>query len=489
MFTDDYRSKVWDEIRQHGLRVFDRLLPEEVFGKAGKAAGVALGRGALRVPTLVMLSLTAALHKTKDFAGVLVLTLKLIEDSALGSRSRVAAARRNAKKNAKRGKRRSKHSPHGVDPTTISEEAFVQARARMPLEFWVALLMVLVDRFEGQHGEWLRWGEFRLLALDGTTINLPNWKALRDHYGCSKNGKSARAQARMVMLQFPLARLPFRYELGPLHVGERAVARRLLTGLQPNDLVLMDQGFWSYSLFWQIQNQGAYFAIRKYPGVHFKTVRKLGPKDRLVEWMPSDPRQRRGLLPSIRLRMVDYHVKGFRPTAVITNVLSPKRVSREAWVHLATKDDEGRLRLSQGLYHRRWEIETTFSELKVTQGMEGGLRSRTPKSIAYEVAGHVLLYFLVRWLMVEAAEAAGADPLRISFKHALNELLDMLPSLTTTTPERVRRVLLPRLLDRIAQHIVPFRPGRSYPRPLDGKYKNHGKRKIRRPHKLQRIRN
>jgi hypothetical protein len=43
-------------------------------------------------------------------------------------------------------------------------------------------------------------------------------------------------------------------------------------------------------------------------------------------------------------------------------------------------------------------------------------------------------------------------------------------------------VLLPRLLDRIAEHQVPWRPGRSYPRPKDRKikykYKRRNKKKV-----------
>jgi hypothetical protein len=485
MFTDERRCKVWEEVRQRGFQVFGDLLTPEVFGEASKAADVALGNSALWIPTLVALALTAAMYKGKSFAGVLVFTLKLLEDSEHWAGSPLATARRQAAQRERgRKKHRSKHNPYGGDPTQISEEAFVQARQRMPLRFWTELLVILVGHFQVQHGKWLRWGEFRLLALDGTTLNLPNWKALRDHYGTAKNGGKGRAQARMVMLQFPLTRMPFRYELGPLAQGERAMAARLLENLDVNDLVLIDQGFWSYRLFWQIQDQGAYFAIRRYPGVHFKTVKRFGPKDRLVTWTPSDARQRKGLAQSIRLRVIDYQIKGFRPTAVVTNVLDPKRISCEAWVHLATKSDEGRLRLAQGLYHRRWEIETTYYELKVTQGLEGGLRSRTPEGIGYEVAGHILLYLLVRWLMVEAAEAEGIDALRISFKHALGELLDMLPLLTVSTPRHVQRILLPRLLSRIAQYVVPFRPGRSYPRPNDGKTKNHGHGKTRRSHKL-----
>lgn len=492
MFMDERRRRVWDDIRQYDLRAFAKLLPKQVFVEAAKHASVKLGSSALWLPNLVMLGLASALHNTRDFAGILVFTLKLLEDSQQWGQTPLAAARRNAQRRSQgqQGKRKSsKHSPHGVDPTSISEEAFVQARQRMPLKFWTALLFIVSQRFIAQHGHWLNWNDFRLLALDGTKINLPNWKALREHYGSAKNGQgqagSFRAQAHMVMLQFPLTRLPFRYELASLAEGERTVAARLLDGLSPNDLVLMDQGFWSYGMFWKIQNQQAFFAVRLFPGVKFRTLKKLGGNDRLVDWTPCDRQWKRAGLPtSIRLRVIDYQIKGYRPSAVVTNVLSPQRVPRERWIHLATKDEEGRLRLAQGLYHRRWEIETTFKELKVYQGLEVHLRCRTPEGIAYEVAGHVLLYFMIRWLIVIAAEEAGVDPLSISFQHALRELLDMLPSLITGSLSHVNRILLPRLLARIASHRVSFRPGRCFARPGD-KTKDYGHGKIRTPHKLQ----
>ena len=329
MFTDERRCKVWEQIRQHDLRVFGKFLPSSVFGEAARNAGVRLGNSALALPTLVMLGLAAAFHRTKSFAAVLVLTVKLLQDSEQWCDSPLAAARRNARRAQKRRgkKKRSKHDPRGGDPTGVTEEAFVQARQRMPLSFWAALLMLLAERFQEAHGKQLRWHEFRLIALDGTTVNLPNWQVLRDHFGSAKNGKSWRAQARMVMLQFPLARLPFRYELGTLAEGERAVASRLLAGLCCNDLVLMDQGFWSYRLFRQIDQQHAYFAIRRFAQARLRTVKRLGPKDRLVEWRPSDPRQRRRLAESICLRVIDYQIKGFRPTGIVTNVLDPAAYS------------------------------------------------------------------------------------------------------------------------------------------------------------------
>ena len=130
--------------------------------------------------------------------------------------------------------------------------------------------------------------------------------------------------------------------------------------------------------------------------------------------------------------MITYQLPGFRAQKLLTNVLSPSRISREDWVRLTTDCSENG-KLKPGLYHRRWEIETTYRELKVEQGMEECLRSRTPESIQFEVAGHVVLYFLVRWLMVEAGVKHGIDPLRLSFKNALRELIKLHPSLVTAS--------------------------------------------------------
>jgi hypothetical protein len=226
--------------------------------------------------------------------------------------------------------------------------------------------------------------------------------------------------------------------------------------------------------------------VRALSGVKFTTVATLADGSRLVEWTPSDRRWRQeGLPDSIRLRVIDYQIKGFRPGTIVTSVLDAAEIGREEWVGLALVDDTGRVLRGPGLYHRRWEIETTYSELKEVQGLERSLRGRTPETIAFEVAGHVVLYLLIRWLMVEAAEAAGVDdPLRLSFSGALEELQAILPSLVQAGPGRAAGELVPRLLSRMASHRVLFRPGRHYPRPHDTKVKNKGKGKKQLPSKL-----
>jgi hypothetical protein len=319
VFKDDLRVTVWDEIRQYGLRVFAKRLTPETFVEAAQIAGLNLGRGPLHLANLAWLGIAAAMHQSKNFADVLGVVLKLLFDSEQFASTPLGKAKRNGQR--RRGSRKqSKHDPRRQDPTEVSEEAFAKARGKMPLSYWMALLLLLGKRFEAEHGQTVRWNGFRLLAMDGTCLKLPKWKRLGDAFGTASNGEGTRSpQARMVMLQFPLARIPYRYELTPTKVSEKTSAVRLSQHLAADDLVLLDRGFWSYGLFWEIENRGAWFGIRLFKTAGLKHVRKLAWKDRLVRYAPTDRKWRQqGLPPSMLLRVIDYQIKGFRPSAVGT---------------------------------------------------------------------------------------------------------------------------------------------------------------------------
>lgn len=481
MFMDDARAQVWNQVQNKGLRVFAEFLTPTVLADAARHCGRRLSKNPLNLARLAWLGVACALYLAKNFTNVLTITFKLLADS---SALETQQPRRLSRRQRARGrKRRSKHDPRRADPTMVSEEAFAKARTHMPLAYWIALAVLLADRFAQEQAQALHWKRFRLLALDGTLLNLPRWQALRDHFGAARNQKGGRIpQARLLLLQFPLARVPYRFALAPKSKSEKTLAASLLGQLQANDLVLIDRGFWSFGLFCQIERQQAFFAIRQIKQAHLKVLHRLGPHDTLVRFAPRDKTWRRqGLPQALTLRRIGYQIRGFRPSALITNVTNPASISRNEWLGLAT-DAAGQV-LDHALYHRRWEIETTFAELKVQQGLKR-LRSRTPQSMYYEIAGHVLLYLMIRWLMVKAAQTHGHDPLRLSFIEALREIQDQLPALITSSARRVQTILLPRLLARIAEHQVPERLGRHYPRPNDTKTRNLGNGRRQLPSKL-----
>jgi hypothetical protein len=482
MYTDENRRHVQDELRRQEHQLFAQLLTPEVFVQAAQLSGLKIISSPLNLVNLVWLALAAARNPEQSFAGLLDHTRNALHDHEHFPRSQLGQLLNDANRRRRRARRSdpspSRHDPHGTQGADqVTEEAFARARQRMPSAFWVALFVLLGERFEALYADVLRWGAFRLMALDGTRLNLPDYPALRAHFGTASNAAgSHNAQARLVLLQFPLARLPCAYALQPVQVGEATMARQVLQGLRPLDLVLLDAGFRSYGVLAQIAQQPAFFCLRLGQKLNLKVLQQLGSaNDVLVQWQPKDSRgqwRQQGLPRSLTLRRLRYPMKGYRPLQLLTNVLSAQEVPYERWWGLSVSE-EGEV-LGRGIYHFRWEIETTYRELKVEQRLEGSLRSRTPEGIVYEVAGQVLHYLLLRWLLVEAAVAAQVSPLRLSFQAALQEVDTMTPQTLLTSAGWLEQTLRSRLLQRLAEHIVIERPGRAYPR--NGKERRTQKR-------------
>jgi len=367
MFTDKNRSRVHDEMRRQDHRLFAHLLTPALFVQAALRCGLQIVCSPLNLVNLVWLALAAARNPQQSFASLLDHSLYSLRDhqgfpdSRLGKLLNDANRRRCRPTRRPDPKRPSRHDPHGRHGAEhVSDAAFAKARQRMPSDFWVALFLLLGERFEDLYADVLRWGPFRLLALDGTRIDLPDWPDLRGHFGTASNSSgSHNAQARLVLLQFPLARLPYAYTLAPVQLGESTLARQLLRGLRPQDLVLLDAGFRSYGVLAQIHQQGASFCLRLGQPLNLKVSKEFGsPDDVEVVWQPKDSRGRwrkEGLPRSLTLRRLTYHANGFRPLQLLTNVLSPRDVSYERWWGLCVS--EAGAVLGRGIYHWRWEIE------------------------------------------------------------------------------------------------------------------------------------
>jgi hypothetical protein len=79
------------------------------------------------------------------------------------------------------------------------------------------------------------------------------------------------------------------------------------------------------------------------------------------------------------------------------------------------------------LYHRRWEIETAYLELK--SSLLGGrvLRARTPQGIDQEVHALLVAYQVLRTAMTDATDTdPRLDPDRAGFTTALNTARDQI---------------------------------------------------------------
>jgi len=250
----------------------------------------------------------------------------------------------------------------------------------------------------------------RLVAIDGTCLDLPDTPANDAHFGrpgVMKGERSAFPQARVVALAECGTHAMFDAVIGPYTTSENAASVDLLGRLEPGMLCLADRGFYSFKAWENACGTGADLLWRVNDNLKLEPVEDLPDGSWLADAFDSvaDQRPRR----PIRVRVVSYTVEDGRdpsgPYRLITTLLDHHEAPA---TQLAAA------------YAQRWEIETSFDELKThQQGPRAVLRSKSPKLVTQEIWGHLCCHYAIRTLMLDAAQAAGRDPDRVSFVAAL----------------------------------------------------------------------
>jgi hypothetical protein len=128
----------------------------------------------------------------------------------------------------------------------VTEEAFCQARKQLTIGYWRNLWEHLAGRFEAAFASSLLWkNTFRLLAIDGVDVDLPNAPAVARFFGKPRNGKGEgrQPQAKLVALCSVFTGFCFAFKFIAKPFTEHHALRHLIRRLRRNDLVLMDRGF------------------------------------------------------------------------------------------------------------------------------------------------------------------------------------------------------------------------------------------------------
>ncbi len=250
----------------------------------------------------------------------------------------------------------------------------------------------------------------RLVAIDGTCLDLPDTPANDAHFGrpgVMKGERSAFPQARVVALAECGTHAMFDAVIGPYTTSENAASVELLGRLEPGMLCLADRGFYRFTAWENACGTGADLLWRVKDNLKLEPVQDLPDGSWTAEVFDSVADQR-GRRP-VRVRVVSYTIEdGREPTG-------PYRLITTLLDH-----NEAPATQLAAAYAQRWEIETSFDELKTHQrGPRTVLRSKSPKLVTQEIWGHLCAHYAIRTLMLDAAQASGRDPDRVSFVAAL----------------------------------------------------------------------
>jgi len=264
----------------------------------------------------------------------------------------------------------------------------------------------------------------RVMAVDGSNIDLSDTAANVAEFGYPSGG-GAFPQVRMVALAEAGTHAVTAVATGRARAGERALFNELLGELGAGILVLADRGFLSYALWGQTIATGVDLCWRAKSSTDLPVLESL-PDGSYISKL-SDPlmaNKRRDQVrknvrhlvevPGHRVRVIEYQVTDrgaaeAKPETyrLVTTLLDPDEVPATELC---------------SLYYRRWELESTFNEIKTSQRGAGiVLRSKSPPMVYQELYALLLTHYAVRELMLHASQddQGEAELERLSFIRSL----------------------------------------------------------------------
>ena len=286
----------------------------------------------------------------------------------------------------------------GVPTPTPTATGLATARQRVG----VAPLRWLFDLLRGpaatarHHAT--RWRGLLVCAIDGTTLAVPDNPRLLARFTKHRgnHGGTGYPYVRLVALLTCGTRTVIDAVFGPTTSGETTYTRRLLASLHAGMILLADRNFGAQDLIGEIAATGADVLIR------LKNGRKMPILGRYTDGSYLSK------LGRLSVRVIECEITISTPTGRQTGVY---RLATTLLDH--HRYPAGELIT---LYHRRWEIETAYLELK--SSILGGrvLRARTPTGIEQEVYALLVVYHLLRTAMADATSTRpDVDPDRASF--------------------------------------------------------------------------
>lgn len=287
-------------------------------------------------------------------------------------------------------------------------------------------------------GSFLR--RWRLLAIDGFEIDVPDSKENAAEFGYAGSGdnRSAFPKARVVALAECGTHAFVAAEVDAYSVGEKTLAQRLYPRLRADELLTADRGFYSWQAWDTAAATGAALLWRAPTQLGLPVVRVLPDGTYLTALITPTIRglRRERLLAAARagadLTNINAVPEAFDdrglPVIHLARVIEydiPDRVGNgtgELIVVLSTITDPADARADElaAAYHQRWEEETANDQLKThLRGPGRVLRSRLPDLVHQEIWAYLIVHHAISALTAQASAAADLDPDSISFAKAL----------------------------------------------------------------------
>lgn len=335
--------------------------------------------------------------------------------------------------------------------------AICQARQKISASVFVALNVLWQELIE-QKLPCPRWRGFRLMAADGSCINLPASPEMHKVYGDGPNNDAKVLMARAMALYSIAQSQITQIAIHAYKAAERDILIPMLQSLKADDLLILDRGFPALWLFGVLHNLQRHFCMRadSLAASYIKAfIRSNKNHDIITLKLHGATRKRINALGmdaplEISLRLVRVILPSGKIEVLVTSLLDP--------INYPTCE-------FKALYHQRWNIEEAFKVLKQRLHLEGFL-GLSPLAIEQEIHAKILMANMAQTLCLEAQ---GQLPDRkqhayhTNCAHAVSSLPKLIACWIKYIPSAFAQILS-ELLHVLSKTLLKIRPNRNYPR-------------------------
>jgi hypothetical protein len=293
-------------------------------------------------------------------------------------------------------------------PPGITATGLWHARARLGARPLRALFDLLQGPATAIRTAGARWAGLLVVAIDGTSLDVPDDPATRTRLGKGSNQYTAASGYPQILLVALVAcgtRAIIDAVFGPRSRGETTHGQRLARSLHPGMIVLLDRGFSSNAFLETVAGTGAALLARL----------SASRKPPVLGRFPDGSFLSR--IGALQVRIIECEI------TITTSAGRHTGVYRLATTLLDSRRHPAFDLVK--LYHERWEVESAYFAIKKSMLGRRVLRARTTPGIAQEIYALLTVYQAIRIAIADAtATVPGADPDRASFSIALQAARD-----------------------------------------------------------------
>ena len=269
----------------------------------------------------------------------------------------------------------------------ITKQAFSKARQNISPEAFNELCRLFVEKFYSLKKNLNTWNGFNILAIDGTSLQVPDTEECGKYFGLSSNqNKTRTAVATASALYDVLNDIIVDARITKYKTSERYIAKQHIEVLvnripSKNSIVIFDRGYPSYDMFDHLNDKGLLFLMRV--STSFKLVQSIDSDDSILEY------KLKGEIKKVRVLRIK--LSEDVTEVLVTNIYDEKITTIEF----------------KELYFLRWGVESKYKELKSSIKIE---EFSGTKPIAIEQDFYTSIYLsMISGLIKKDADASIAN--------------------------------------------------------------------------------